>query len=119
MFTLYNMNVAENIKKIRLQKGINQNIISDALGVDVSVISNIENGKRELKVKELEIIAKCLQEDVLYLLTFPERYIPASEVYPKEDEPVEAILQIKLRKDKKEQVLKLVFGKNDLEILNK
>ena len=104
------MNVAENIKRIRLQKGI---------GVDVSVISNIENGKRELKVKELEIIAKCLQEDVLYLLTFPERYIHISEVSPKEDESVEAILQIKLRKDKKEQVLKLVFGENNLEILNK
>ena len=112
------MNVAENIKRIRLQKGINQDVISDAL-VDVSVISNIENGKRELKVKELEIIAKCLQEDVLYLLTFPERYIHISEVSPKEDESVEAILQIKLRKDKKEQVLKLVFGENNLEILNK
>ena len=113
------MNVAENIKRIRLQKGINQDVISDALGVDVSVISNIENGKRELKVKELEIIAKCLQEDVLYLLTFPERYIHICEVSPKEDESVEAILQIKLRKDKKEQVLKLVFGENNLEILNK
>ena len=36
-----------------------------------------------------------------------------------EQEPVEAILQIKLKKDKKDQVLKLVFGENDIEILNK
>lgn len=113
------MNVAENIKKIRIQKGINQEVISEALGVNVSVISNIENGKRELKVKELEIIAKCLKEDVVYLLTFPERYILANDVTLKEEDPLEAVLQIKLRKDKKEQVLKLVFGENNLEILNK
>lgn len=113
------MNVAENIKKIRLQKGINQNIISDALGVDVSVISNIENGKRELKVNELEIIAKCLQEDVLYLLTYPERYVPVNNLSQSETEPIEAILQIKLQKNKKDQVLKLIFGDNNLEILNK
>lgn len=113
------MNVAENIKKIRLQKGINQNVISDALGVDVSVVSNIENGKRELKVYELEIIANCLQEDVLYLLTYPERYVPAGNLSQSEAEPIEAVLQIKLRKNKKEQVLKLIFGDNNLEILNK
>lgn len=35
------------------------------------------------------------------------------------EEPVEAILQIKLKKDKKDQVLKLVFGDNNIEILNK
>ena len=36
-----------------------------------------------------------------------------------ESEPVEAILQIKLQKSKKDQVLKLIFGDNDIEILNK
>ena len=35
------------------------------------------------------------------------------------DEPVEAVLQIKLKKDKKDQVLKLVFGENNIEILNR
>ena len=32
---------------------------------------------------------------------------------------VEAVLQIKLKKDKKDQVLRLVFGDNNIEILNK
>ncbi len=35
------------------------------------------------------------------------------------EEPVEAILQIRLRKEKKDQVLRLVFGDNNIEILNK
>lgn len=36
-----------------------------------------------------------------------------------EDVQVDAILQIKLRKDKKNQVLNLLFGENNIEILNK
>ena len=50
------MEIFEAIKEIRLQKGINQQIIADALNLDVAVVSNIEKGKRDLRVKELEII---------------------------------------------------------------
>ena len=42
--------------------------------------------------------------------------VPVAMYY---SEPVEAILQIKLQKDKKDQVLRLVFGDNNIEILNK
>lgn len=116
ILTLKYMNVVENIKQIRLSKGINQQVIADALNVDVAVISNLEKGKRELKVSELEVIAKSLEVSVLDLFTYPKKYVEAEGG---EEEPIEAILQIKLRKDKKEQVLKLVFGENNLEILNK
>jgi transcriptional regulator with XRE-family HTH domain len=108
------MNIVKNITAIRKAKGINQEVIADALKLDTAVVSNIENGKRELKVRELEIIAKVLKEDVLYLITYPERY----EKSIKTTEPVEAILQIKLQSDKKDQVLKLIFGDECLEILN-
>lgn len=110
------MNVANNIKEIRLQKSINQQVIADALDVDVAVISNIENGKRDLKVKDLEKISNALGVSVIDLITYPKKFV---EVVSNEDEPVEAILQIKLKKDKKDQVLKLVFGENNIEILNK
>ena len=53
---------------------------------------------------------------VIDVISWPDRYVKDEK---KEDEPVEAILQIKLRKEKKDQVLKLVFGENDIEILNK
>ncbi|MDR1543501.1 MAG: helix-turn-helix transcriptional regulator [Prevotellaceae bacterium] len=109
------MDIVKNIFEIRKEKGVSQEVIAYALGVDTSVISNIEKRKRELKVSELEIIAKALGVDVLYLITYPHVY----EKKGGEKEPVEAILQIKLQSDKKEQVLKLIFGENNLEILNK
>lgn len=110
------MNIKRNIKELRIQKSVNQQEIADALNVDVSVISNIENGKRELKVKELEIIANVLGVSVVDLITYPKKYV---EKITNDDEPAEVVLQIKLKKDKKDQVLKLVFGENNIEILNK
>ena len=50
------------------------------------------------------------------LITYPEKYVKSDKLT---DEPVEAVLQIKLKKDKKDQVLKLVFGENNIEILNR
>lgn len=110
------MDIARNIREIRLKKSINQQFLADALEVDVAVISNIEKGKRELRVNELEKIANALEVSVIDLIVYPKKYIEKTEG---EEEPLEAILQIKLKKDKKEQVLKLVFGENNIEILNK
>ena len=109
------MNVIQNIKALRLEKGIPQKILSDALNVDVAVISNIENGKRELKVSELEIIANCLNVRVIDLFTYPQKYVANIE----DGEPVEAVLQIKLKTDKRDKILSVIFGDNSLEILNK
>ncbi|MDR3226472.1 MAG: helix-turn-helix domain-containing protein [Prevotellaceae bacterium] len=109
------MDIVKNIIALRKKNHVSQEVIADALSVDTAVISNIENGKRELKVSEIEKIAKAIGVDVLYLITYPD-------VYEKKDntikEPIDAVLQIKLRSDKKEQVLKLIFGEANLEILN-
>lgn len=110
------MDVAKNIKEIRLQRSINQQIIADALGVDVAVISNIEKGKREIKVKELEIISNVLGVSVIDLITYPKKYV---EVTGQKNEPIETVLQIKLPKEKQEQVLKLILGEKGFEILKK
>lgn len=66
------MDIYKNIREIRLQKGINQQALADALNLDVAVISNIEKGKRDLRVKELEIISNVLGLTVVDLLTYPQ-----------------------------------------------
>lgn len=109
------MKIIDNIKEIRINKGIPQKALADALSVDNAVISNIENGKRELKVAELENIANCLGVDVIDLFTYPEKYVPSG----KRHEDVEAILQIRLKDEKKIEILRSVFGDKNYEILNK
>ena len=109
------MKIIQNIREIRINKGIPQKILADALSVDIAVISNIENGKRELKVAELENIANCLGVEVIDLFTYPDKYVPSD----KEHEDIEAILQIRLKDEKKIEILRSVFGDSNVEILNK
>lgn len=108
--------VYEALREIRKKKAISQQVIADALNVDVAVVSNIEKGKRDLRVKELEIISNVLDVPIIDLFLYPQTYMKAS--YMEEDD-VEAVLQIKLRKKQKDQIFKLVFGENNIEILNR
>ena len=111
------MDIYKNIREIRLQKGINQQALADALNLDVAVTSNIEKGKRDLRVKELEIISNVLGLTVVDLLTYPQQYVNIIDI-PRSDDS-EVSIQIKLKKDKRDQVMRLIFGDNDIEILNK
>lgn len=50
----------ENMKKIRLEKGMSQGDICRALGLDRAYISNVENGKQNLTISTMEKVAKAL-----------------------------------------------------------
>ena len=112
---LYSNLIKSNIRKIMNDKGLTQSAIATMLGTTESKISKILNGSAKLTLDHLSDFASCLSVTEIYILTYPKTYVEKD----KEEEPVEAILQIKLRKDKKDQVLKLVFGENNIEILNK
>jgi transcriptional regulator with XRE-family HTH domain len=60
--------LGENIKKLRIQKGMNQLELSSILGVDTAYISNVENGKKNPTIRTVENIAKALKIDVNKLL---------------------------------------------------
>ena len=86
--------------------------IFDITGLDF----NIGLAKDELSIISILSIGNININRIIDVITYPDRYV---KVQGSEAEPVEAVLQIKLKKDKKDQVLKLVFGDNNIEILNK
>lgn len=104
------MKIYETIRTLRLEKSINQQIIADALHCDVSVVSNIELGKRDARFSEIEIIAKILHMSVIDLIGYPKKYVEKTS----EPDQIQAVLQITLPKDKKEEVLRTVFGSIDI-----
>lgn len=108
------MKIYEKIKEIRLQRAMNQQVLADWLKLDVSAVSNIEKGKRDLRFCELEKIANLFEMPVVDIVTWPKKYVEQNQ--PPEP-PVEAILQLKLNEDKKKQILQIVFGDN-IEVLN-
>lgn len=104
------MNVAKNIKEIRREKGITQQFIADALNVDPSVVSNIEKGKRELKVKDLEKIAKALDVDLIYLFTYPRYYVQADSTQRND----RVSITFEVSPAKRDALLKMVVEDGDI-----
>ncbi len=60
--------LGQNIKKLRVQRGMNQQELCRILGVDTAYISNVENGKKNPTLKTVEKIAKILNMSVNKLL---------------------------------------------------
>jgi len=58
----------DNMKKIRLEKGMSQGDICRALELDRAYISNVENGKQNLTISTMEKVAKALGVSVNQLL---------------------------------------------------
>ncbi len=108
--------IIANIIKILRIKNLTQASLAAPLDVAEGNVSKLLHNKTKLTYDMLSHIASFLSMSVIDIITWPEKYVKVSTPDP---EPLEAILQIKLKKDKKDQVLKLVFGENNIEILNK
>jgi len=50
----------ENMKKIRLEKGMSQGDICRSVDLDRAYVSNVENGKQNLTISTMEKVAKAL-----------------------------------------------------------
>lgn len=108
--------IIKKIVKIRSSKGLTKRFMAESLHINESSYGRIESGKVALSYRQLAMIASCFKMTVIELLAYPDKYVKEEH---KIEEPVEAVLQIKLKKDKKDQVLRLIFGENNIEILNK
>ena len=86
------------------------------IGVSPSQFSKILSGTVQLSLNQLSNLATSLSIREIDIITYPDRYV-SEDNFPS-DSP-EVSLQIKLKKDKRDQVMRLIFGDNDIEILNK
>lgn len=98
--------ILRNIDAIRRNKGYSQEYLASQIGIKQAGFSLIMSGERELKYNTLLQIANALQESVIDIIAYPEKYILSRD----NNISTETVLQIKLDNDKKEQVLKIVFG---------
>lgn len=103
--------VLNNIRKIMTDRKITQLAMGEYMGIGESSMSKIFSDQASLTINHLANLASNLSISINEILYYGMEKKP--------DDPVDAILQIKLKKDKKDQVLKLIFGENNIEILNK
>jgi len=64
------MDLAENIKAIREEKGLKQIEVADYIGVDKSAYSKIEKGSRSLAIEELQKMAQLFNLTTDQILNF-------------------------------------------------
>lgn len=121
MFNIGIMNkVLENIRSIRESKGFSQEYLAEILHMTQSKYARFERGATKTDLSTLELVANVFGMTLIDLFSYPRIMVDSKDVFEKGvDSEVKAVLQIELSKEKKEQVLKLVFGDNGLEIINK
>lgn len=111
------LHILKNIREIRLIKKLSQENMADVFGINTSTYSKMENGKIDLTFDRLAELAHTFEMRTIDILTWPNVFVDQND--RPELKKVKAILQIELDHEKKDQVLKLVFGANNVEIFNK
>lgn len=106
--------VVERIRKIMRDRGLKQAAIAEYAGVDPSQMYKVLKGDVQISLWQLSNLASGLGMELIDLFTYPEKYVPENA---SRDE-VSAMITIQLNREKKEKVLRAVFGEKDLKILN-
>jgi len=61
--------VGENLRRLRLERGISQEAFADQLGFHRTYIGGVERGERNLTLRTVERLADLLDVEPLELLT--------------------------------------------------
>lgn len=109
--------IIKNLRKIMADKSLTQATMAGYADTSASQFSKILNGTVQLSLEQLSNLATNLSMREIDIITYPEIYVSKKETQSEDN--VEVVLQMRLTKDKRNQVLNLVFGDNDIEILNK
>ena len=104
--------VIKNIRIIRESKGYSQEWVADEMNKTQSSYARIERGATKIDLDTLFAFAKVMGISVIDVISYPKKMVEEGETMN-----IEAILQLRLTKAKKEEVLKIVFGENNLELL--
>lgn len=106
-------NLITNICKIMRDRNLTQAAIAEFLGITSSQFSKVLKYEVKISFLQLSKLATNLSMSEIDILTYPDKYVKLEQV---EGEPVKALLQIELKREVKDQVLKIVFG-DDIHII--
>lgn len=106
--------IIDNLIKIMNDRKLTKSAFADLITFSESKWNKISNGKQLLSLDELSIIAEKLQIREIDIYTYPKIYV---ELDSKNDK-IKAQLTIELKESLRKQVLELIFGNKNVELLN-
>ena len=106
------------IREIRENAGFSQDEMAAMMNTSQSTYARFELHTTKIDLQRLEDFAKVLNMPVIDVITYPDRYINVADIGKEinRTEP-EVIVQIKVTKSKREEILKTILGDN-VELLN-
>jgi transcriptional regulator with XRE-family HTH domain len=108
------------IKAIREKSGFSQELMAEKMKISQSAYARFELSKTKIDLKRLESFASVLGMDVVDVLTYPERYINVRDIGKEiNNAGPEVIVQIRVKEKKREEILRMLFGDSDVEILKR
>ena len=107
-----------SVRRIMQDKELSQNFIADIANTDSGQMSKILSGKGRFTLQHVENLANYFGFRTIDMFTYPDQYVPKEKDRKREDAP-DVVVSLRLNGEKKEQVMRLVFGEHDIEILNK
>lgn len=110
------MNLADNIKAIREEKGLKQIEVAEHIGVDKSAYSKIEKGLRALTVDELQKMAQLFNMTTDQIINYDGKGKMPKEVVIEDKAAVE---QMRLIQQLDEEDKQTIFRRIDKMLTNK
>lgn len=109
--------VVLNLRKIMNDKCITQSVMAEYAGVEPSQFSKIMNGSVQISLWQISNIATNLNMDIIDIFTYPDKFEKKSDAI--DNNEIKAVLTIELKSDMKKKILRMIFDKDDIELLDK
>lgn len=107
------------IKEIRESRNLSTYKVAKLMNIPQATYSRFERGASKTDLERLTQFASVMGMSVVDVLVYPKHYIDTEEIplHVKAYEP-DVMIQLKVRGDKRQEVLKAVLGNNGVELLN-
>lgn len=112
--SMFEETILANIRKIMRDRNLTQSTLAEYMETSEGQFSKILSGKVKLSLRQLENLARALSLREIDIITYPVKY---EEKYKSEKDSIDVVLQIKLKEEKKNQLLELVFGDSNIDII--
>ena len=110
--------VIENLRAIRENKGISQEEVAKLIYKTQSSYARIERGVTKIDLETLDLFASAMQMSMVDVITYPEKFINVRDLPAYQESKTKAILQIELSEEKKKEVIKSLFGEDNIKLFD-
>lgn len=108
--------IIQNLVKIMKDRDLPQARLAEYAGTSPSQFSKILKFGVNMSFNQLSNIATNLHMTEMDIITYPDRYVPAEGC---DGRPEEVQVILRLNRDKQDQILNILYGNHDIEIIKR